>query len=243
MNKFKNLVTVMITLAVILSSATVLAEQCCSAEKPSYLSESSMTSAARWEKTMADFARWDQKNAFPKDGVLFVGSSSIVGWKTRECLPTLPVINRGFGGSIYSDIIHHIDTLIFPYDPALIVFYSGDNDPFRGKTAEQIGSEVETLISMIREKLPETPILLMATKLSESRTDKSELYRKSNSLLKKISESDETVYFFDSMTPLLKEDGTPDAKYYKSDKLHLSDEGYKVWSDGILPVIESILKD
>ncbi len=31
----------------------------------------------RWEKTIQDFEKWDSKNSFPPDAVLFVGSSSI----------------------------------------------------------------------------------------------------------------------------------------------------------------------
>ena len=103
--------------------------------------DSTQESAARWADAMKNFQTWDSKNSFPKDAVLFVGSSSIVRWKTRECFPDLPVINRGFGGSIYSDIIYYADIVIFPYDPKLIVLYSGGNDPLRGKSPEDIRND------------------------------------------------------------------------------------------------------
>jgi hypothetical protein len=59
---------------------------------------------AKWEKDIQAFELWDRKNSFPADAVLFVGSSSIRMWETRQCFPDLPVINRGFGGSQISEI-------------------------------------------------------------------------------------------------------------------------------------------
>ena len=37
-----------------------------------------------WEKNIRAFELWDSKNSYPDDAVLFVGSSSIVMWKTRD---------------------------------------------------------------------------------------------------------------------------------------------------------------
>jgi len=48
--------------------------------------------AEKWEKTIRQFEQWDSKNTFPSDAVLFVGSSSIRMWPTRECFEGLAVI-------------------------------------------------------------------------------------------------------------------------------------------------------
>ena len=74
------------------------------------------------------FELWDNKNSFPKDPILFVGSSSIRFWYTSNYFPEFPIINRGFGGSHISDISYFINETVLKYKPEIIVFYAGDND-------------------------------------------------------------------------------------------------------------------
>ena len=93
-----------------LSIAVVLAGLCVSpmsrAEQRS-VEQINLESARQWAETIAQFQRRDRQNTFPTDAVLFVGSSSIAFWPTKALFPEFPVINRGFGGSIYSDLIHY----------------------------------------------------------------------------------------------------------------------------------------
>ena len=91
----------------------------------------------RFAAEIKAFAEWDSRNAVPADPVLFVGSSSIRLWRTHESFPDLPVVNRGFGGSQVSDLLHFADRVVFPYKPSVIVFYAGDNDLAAGKSAQR----------------------------------------------------------------------------------------------------------
>ena len=43
----------------------------------------------RYRKDIELFKEFDSKNALPKDPALFVGSSTIMKWKTAECLSRL----------------------------------------------------------------------------------------------------------------------------------------------------------
>ncbi len=204
------------------------------------LDDKSVEAAKRWDNVMSDFRRWDSENAFPEAGILFVGSSSINLWKTRECFPDLPVINRGFGGSIYSDIIYWAETLIAPYDPEIIVFYSGDNDPYRGKTPTQIFGDFRLLTSLVWQLYPETDIIVMATKFSQSREDKRKAFTDANRLFEEYAEKKQKLHYFDSASILLDDQGKPDANLYRDDKLHLNDAGYEIWSKKLRPLIGSI---
>ncbi|HOQ05426.1 MAG TPA: right-handed parallel beta-helix repeat-containing protein [Anaerohalosphaeraceae bacterium] len=200
-----------------------------------------LESAKRWEETMEQFRRQDALNSFPPDAVLFVGSSSIARWPTHTCFTEFPVINRGFGGSIYSDITYHAQTVIFPYNPRLLVLYSGDNDPFWGKTPEQIFEDVRQLLALIRTRLPQTPIILMAVKLSPARIERAADYRRFNAMLRTLAQSDERLFFFDSASVLLNSEGRPDPQYFTDDNLHLNEKGYQVWSDALRPLIAHLL--
>ena len=89
----------------------------------------------RFSDEIAAFEAWDAKNATPDDAILFVGSSSIRLWSTAEAFPDKPVVNRGFGGSELSDVMHFFDVLVARHTPTTIVLYEGDNDIEHGKPA------------------------------------------------------------------------------------------------------------
>ena len=63
-----------------------------------------------------------------KGGIVFVGSSTIRRWDTASYFPDLKIINRGFGGSEMADAARYVDRIVIPYEPRLVVVYSGDND-------------------------------------------------------------------------------------------------------------------
>jgi|GEM_PF-345477 len=200
-------------------------------------------SAKRWEETIAQFRRYDEQNGFPSEAVLFVGSSSIAGWPTQTSFPEFSVINRGFGGSIYSDILHYAESVIFPYHPRVIVFYSGDNDPFWGKTAEEIADDVKRLVDQVHQRLPQTHLVVMATKISQARIDRAEHYTAFNAMLQTLAASNERVHYFDSASLLLDKEGRPDLRYFVEDQLHLNAEGYRRWSDHLRPLLAQLVAD
>jgi len=89
----------------------------------------------RWEPTIQRFEAQDRRQPPSKDGILFIGSSSIVGWNLDEHFPDLPTINRGFGGSQIADSVHFANRIVLPYRPKIIVFYAGAVQA--GRTAPQ----------------------------------------------------------------------------------------------------------
>ncbi|MEQ8881269.1 MAG: hypothetical protein RLQ12_16615, partial [Cyclobacteriaceae bacterium] len=83
----------------------------------------------RFEKTILEYEEADKANFPPKGANLFVGSSSIRIWQDiADYFPDHEVINRGFGGSMYSDLLYYLDRIVLPYEPAKIFIYEGDND-------------------------------------------------------------------------------------------------------------------
>jgi hypothetical protein len=63
------------------------------------------------------------------DSVLFVGSSSFRKWQdVQSYFPGYRIINRGFGGSSLTDVIHFAPDIIYPYKPSQIVIYCCEND-------------------------------------------------------------------------------------------------------------------
>ncbi len=197
---------------------------------------------ARFEAEIARFLAWDRKNALPKDPILFVGSSSIRLWPTRESFPDLPVINRGFGGSHMSDAIHYIDKIVLPYDAPIIVLYEGDNDVASGKKPERILADFKTFVKRVRDKQPEVHIVFLAIKPSPSRWKFWQSMRDTNAAINNVCEFDPRLTYLDVATPLLKHGREPNPAYYVEDNLHLSPDGYDVWTKTLRPLLERLVK-
>jgi lysophospholipase L1-like esterase len=194
----------------------------------------------RFAAEIKAFAEWDSRNAVVPHPVLFVGSSSIRLWRTHESFPDLPVVNRGFGGSQVSDVIHFADRVVFPYKPSVIVFYAGDNDLAAGKSAQQVFQDCRRFIGLVHDRLPATRIVFLGIKPSRARWSLWPEAQKANDLLAGFCKSDNRLFFSDLGTPLLGPDGTPAADLFLKDQLHLNDRGYAVWGKALTPVLQKI---
>ena len=198
--------------------------------------------AEKWEETIQEFEQWDSKNTFPSDAVLFVGSSSIKLWPTRECFGGFAVLNRGFGGSQISDVNYYVGRIVLPYKPKVIVFYAGDNNIAAGKSARHVFDDYKKFIKLVRAELSATRIIYIGIKPSRSRWPLWPVMNEANMMIKDFSGKDGRLYYFDSATPLLSNDGEPNAEFFLKDQLHLNDKGYEVWTEQLRPIIEKAFK-
>ena len=191
----------------------------------------------RFAATIASFASWDSKNAVPADAIVFVGSSSIRYWPTAMAFPGKPVINRGFGGSELSDVLHYYDQVIRPYAPAQIVLYAGDNDIGRGKTAVQVFDDFRELAGRVARDFPGAELVFIAIKPSKARWALWPAMTEANRLIKEYSEERPNLGFADLASPLLDEAGEP-RDVYLDDGLHLNEWGYALWQQALLPFLD-----
>lgn len=195
---------------------------------------------ARWESAIAAIEKRDKKNPPPDGAVIFCGSSSIVRWKLDQSFPDRKVVNHGFGGSMVADSTHFAPRLIHPFRPSAIVFYAGDNDLARGRTPEQVADDFRGFVRVVRGKLPDVPIFFLAVKPSPQRWRLVEQGRKANDLVKADCGKGKALMFIDVATPLLGADGMPRKELYASDGLHLSPEGYAVWTKVVSSQLRSL---
>lgn len=198
--------------------------------------------AGKWEETIRQFEQWDSKNTFPADAVLFVGSSSIRMWPTRECFEGLAVINRGFGGSQISEVNYFAERIVLRYGPKVIVFYAGDNDVAAGKNARRVFDNYKKFVKLVHAGLPGTRMIYVGIKPSRSRWSLWPVMNEANMMIKDFSGKDGRLFYFDSATPLLDSDGKPNPAFFLKDQLHLNDKGYKVWTRLIRPIINEALE-
>ena len=194
-------------------------------------------SAKKWEKQISEFEKADSKKAPPRDAVLFVGSSSIRGWKLDKYFPELKTINRGFGGSQMSDSLHFADRIVIPYQPRSIVVYAGDNDIAKDKSAETVTRDYQAFVKKVRAELPNVRVLFVSIKPSIKRWKLVDEMRKANKMIAELISEDPLQEFIDIDTPMIGADGKPRKELFVKDGLHLSHEGYLLWSKVTLAAI------
>ena len=189
----------------------------------------------RWERAIAAFEKQDRQQPPPKEGVLFIGSSSIKAWDLDRWFPGLSAINRGFGGSQVADSARYADRIVLPYRPKVVVLYAGDNDIAKGKSPEQVRTDYEQFVAKVHAALPETRIVFVAIKPSLRRWQLVEEMRRANGLIRRVTETDPRLAFVDVDTPMLGADGKPRRELFAPDGLHLNEQGYKLWSELVRP--------
>ena len=192
------------------------------------------------EVFIENFLRWDQKNTYVENGILFLGSSSIRKWPTSNYFDYLPIINRGFGGSHISDVNYYFKNIASIYKPRTIVLYAGDNDIAGKKTPEQVLEDYIDFIILVREHLPQTKIIYLPIKPSPSRWSMWNDMRQANRLIKMYTDSDNMQYYADTATPMLDSQGNPLGDLFVDDSLHLSKKGYDLWSEILKPILDSL---
>lgn len=191
----------------------------------------------RWTEAIAAFEKQDARQPPVRNGVLFVGSSSIRMWDLEKYFPGKDYINRGFGGSQIADSIHFAEQLVLKHAPRCVVVYAGDNDVAAGKTPETVARDFRKLTGIIHERLPETRMVFIAIKPSLKRWHLYPQMKEANRRIAAQCAADPRLHFLDIATPMLGPDGTPRASLFIKDGLHLSHEGYVLWSRLLKPLL------
>ena len=95
-------------------------------------------------------------------GVIVYGASNFALWSSLEYdMYPWPVQNHEFGGSTDNDLMRHAHRLLYPFEPAIIVFQSGSND-FLTMTADEVILNKDRMFTMFREHLPDTTFVVLS---------------------------------------------------------------------------------
>ncbi len=187
------------------------------------------------------FGDADRKQMPPVGAVLFIGSSSIRFWTTlAQDFPEIPVINRGFGGSLIQDSARYADRIAIPYKPKIIVLCAGTNDlAYGNKTPQQVLQDYQAFVAKIHAALPDTRLVYLAINPSVARWKQETRNLETNYLIEKFSvetnSPTEKLSFIDPHTQLLTADDQPQPQLLRADGLHFNTDGYKVWASLVKP--------
>jgi lysophospholipase L1-like esterase len=217
----------------LLTSALVAAAFCYSyAQQPVTVSDSSKFPAYYWHsKDMFDHLP-DTRNE-----IVFLGNSITDGAEWFELLQNKKCRNRGISGDVTEGILLRLEG-VTRLKPSAIFLLIGINDLSRNISVDEITGRYREILQRIEKETPGTKVYVQsvmpvnpATGRNTRLEGKTDLIIELNGRLQALAKEFGMTYI-DLFTPLA-DDNNLLPRRYSIDGLHLSYEGYSVWS-GIL---------
>lgn len=192
----------------------------------------------KWEREISAYERMDITNPPPKGALVFIGSSTILRWKTlAQDFPEHQVINRGFGGSEIVDSTHFAGRIIFPYQPRMVFLRAGGNDLWAGKSVEQVFADYKEFVAKLQAKLPEADVVFISLSPSPARWAQRDKEKAVNTLIEAYTERTRHLKYVEDYDMVLGPDGKVRPELFVEDKLHFNAEGYKLLVERVRPYL------
>jgi hypothetical protein len=197
-----------------------------------------------WEPEIEKFENLRQSEHYSDDAIIFAGSSSIRLWKSLAVdMVPYNVIQRGYGGAKLSDFAVYADRIFSPLPGrALVLFIAND---IAGTEKDKNPSEVNKLfldvVRTFRKSHPAAPVFWIAITPTSSRWEVWPRINEANNLIRKTCEKHRNTYFIETAFAFLNEKGEPKDELFVADKLHLNEEGYRIWTGIVKKELDKVL--
>jgi len=193
-------------------------------------------------------------------GVLFLGDSITEGWGKaphvwEKFYGKLDAANFGIGGDQTQHVVWRIENgELDGIHPKVVVLMLGTNNS-AGHTAEEIAAADKKIVELIRTKIPETKVLLLAIFPRGARRDKDgavtdpaitdatkrmAVIHDVNARLAKLDDGHD-VRFLDLGKVFLGQDNRIPWPIMP-DQLHPTAAGYQLWAEAMDPLLKEMLK-
>ena len=195
----------------------------------------------RYAKQVGAYLEADKQAPPEPCGILFIGSASIVAWKTLKAdMAPDPVFARGLGASTIEDQMYYFDKIVAPYKPRAIFMYASENDVVNGLKAEEVLGDLKQFMDLKTKVLGATPVYLMAAKASPARLASAAEQDRTNRLEQKYAATRKDLIYIDTATGAW-EDGKVLGQLkpvYVPDGIHMNAEGYAGWTQIVKPYVD-----
>lgn len=187
----------------------------------------------KWGKKIAELESRDATETHPEDAILFVGSSSIRLWDSiAEDMAPYPVIQRGYGGAKFSDGAVFAERLITPHRYRAVVLFFGND--IAGKESDAEPEEVvgwfKRVAGVAKRHQPGSEVFCIGVTPTSSRWDVWPEVVELNAALERACLRDRRLHYITTASAFLGEDGKPEDRHFKEDRLHLNAGGYDRWA-------------
>jgi lysophospholipase L1-like esterase len=187
--------------------------------------------------------------------LLFLGDSITQGWLGRNGQGEGPIevwdrfyvprnaADFGIGGDRTQHVLWRLDNgEVDGIKPKVVVLMIGTNNVASNSAAE-IADGVKAIVAKLREKLPESKILLLGV-FPRGEKPAGPAREKLAAVNESISKLDDgkMIKYLDIGKSFLNDDGTI-SRDVMPDFLHLTRKGYRIWADAMEPTLWSILDE
>jgi lysophospholipase L1-like esterase len=196
---------------------------------------------APFASEIATFAEADTAHPPKQCRLLFVGSSSIRLWDSlSNDMAPHRVVNRGFGGSTIADVNRYFDVAVGRHRPRAIFFYAGENDVAAGNTPAEVTGDFNSFLKKKDEVLGPTPVYFISLKPSKARFAQLGQQEQVNAAIRQLAARRSDLHYIDVASAML--DGGKPRDIFQADALHMTAEGYRIWTRIIRPQAEQAAK-
>jgi lysophospholipase L1-like esterase len=195
----------------------------------------------RFDARVNAYLEADRQQAPAPCGILFIGSASIVAWKSLKTdMAPAPVLGRGLGGSTAEDQIFFFDKIVAPYRPRAIFIYVGENDVVNGLTPREALADFKKFMDLKTKVLGATPVYFIPAKASPARLAFARNEQAANELVEAYAKGRKDLHYIDAA-----HDAWEDGKLfgtlkpvYVPDGIHMNADGYAGWTRIIKPYVD-----
>lgn len=165
--------------------------------------------------------------------VAFLGDSLTDGYDLAKYYPQYRTANRGIGGDTTYGLENRLQVSAYDLKPKTIVLLIGGNN------MDTMLENYESILTGISQKLPQTDVALVSlTAMGGDWAHKNQLAKENNEKLLMLAQKYEYTYV-DVFSKLLDKTTGQIAAEYTTDGVHLTAEGYEVFTKTLEPVIAS----
>ncbi|NSW56884.1 MAG: GDSL family lipase [Armatimonadetes bacterium] len=188
--------------------------------------------------------------------VIFLGDSITMMWRSQsgyeggtrvwdEYYAPLGAANLGISGDRTEHILWRITAGgdLDGLSPKVLVLLIGINNLLQGSTPEHTAAGITTIVNYLRNKLPETRILVLGIFPCWEKPDHPirEKVRQTNAFISRLADR-ERVFYLDFGHRFVEPDGTIKREKLR-DLLHLSEYGYRIWAEAMQAHLMDLLEN
>jgi lysophospholipase L1-like esterase len=177
----------------------------------------------------------------------FIGDSITEGWEGagknvwQEFYGQRRVINLGVGGERTQNVLWRLKQgqLRDVNTKVAVVLIGTNNSNGDDNSAPEILEGVTAIVNQIRQRQPQTKIILLGIFPRSAFRAQREKILLVNEGLARLDDG-ESIFYIDIRSQLMESDGSISMEIMP-DLLHLSEQGYRIWAQAMEPKIEELL--
>jgi lysophospholipase L1-like esterase len=208
--------------------------------------------------------KWQQRqekiNERVKQGnvdMVLIGDSITQGWEGngkevwKKFYENRNAANLGISGDQTQHVLWRLENgNIDGISPKLAMIMIGTNNAGAKQTPEDVAAGVTAIVKLLRERLPQTKLLLLAIfprgadDQDPKREDKRSAHEanvKANQIIANLADN-RMIFYMDIGDKFRDSDGklTKDITY---DFLHLTEKGYTIWAEAVEPMVDMLMTE